>query len=467
MAWSRAGAWWIAAMLVAAGCGDDDSGADVGDEDAGADVEEAEGAADADADADPDADADAVEEADEATDDGGGVCEQEFWIWDLSVMPPRDAQICCSLRGDGEHTYVWVEDEEWGPSVDSSGVDEILRRWNVETPAESTAPDQGIFEILTGIFGAPPDEFDGDPKIYILLYGMEGFGGFEFDGYFRSDDMTASATSNRHEMIHINSATSRPVASPYMIGVMAHEFHHMLQWSFDPSEQAWLSESFAETAMLLTGYFTDLPAANAWARSPTAALIASGASDPVDYGAAFLFGAYLLDRFSAAGLADLVADAAHGTTSVGNAATALDPDLTFVGFFAEFAAALLLDDESVGDGRYAFLDLDPPTPPATAVAFPATAATVSVPGGGIAFANLPLDGAAHAQIGIDVDVPAAANVGARVVLVDPVVGDQVQEVIPGTHTWVIEVPDTATALQFAFATDEDLPVSVAITARDE
>ena len=59
------------------------------------------------------------------------------------------------------------------------------------------------------------------------------------------------------------------------------------------------------------------------------------------------------------------------------------------------------------------------------------------------------------------------QVGARVVLVDPVVGDRVQEVIPGTHTSVIGVPDTATALQFAFATDEDLPVSVAITAQDE
>ena len=288
-------------------------------------------------------------------------------------MPPRDAQICCSLRGDGEHTYVWVEDEQWGPTVDSSGVDEILRRWNVETPPESSAPDQGIFEILTGIFGAPPDEFDADPKIYILLYGMEGFGGYTFDGYFRSDDMTAGAASNRHEMIHINSMTSRPVASPYMIGVMAHEFHHMLQWGYDPSEQAWLSESFAETAMLLTGYFTDLPAANAWARNPTNALIASGASDPVDYGAAFLFGAYLLDRFSAAGLADLVADAAHGTLSVGNAAAALDPDLGFVGFFAEFAVALLLDDESVDDGRYAFLTLDPPTVRSPSPKSPSTA----------------------------------------------------------------------------------------------
>ncbi|MBI5486099.1 MAG: hypothetical protein HY905_02065 [Deltaproteobacteria bacterium] len=465
----KAGAWWAVVVLLAAGCGDDDNATDVGGEDGGMDVEEAEGAADADADGD--LDVEEVEEADaeaEAEADGGGVCEQEFWIWDLSVMPPRDTQICCSLHGEGEHEHVWVEDEQWGPTVDSSGVDEILRRWDVETPDGSVDPTKGIFEILTGIFGDPPDAFDGDAKIYILLYGMEPFGSSEFDGYFRSDDQTTTAHSNRHEMIHINSMTSRAVASPYMIGVMAHEFHHMLQWRYDPTEEAWLSESMAETAMLLTGYLTDVPAANSWARNPTNPLIASGASDPVDYGAAFLFGAYLIDRLSPAGLRQMVEDPAHGMVAVGSAAGSLEAGLTGVGFLAEFATALLIDDETASaDGRYAFLALDPPTPATTTIAFPAAASPVTVPGGGVKFANLPLDGAAHAQIGIDVDAPAGASLGVRVVLVDPVAGNQVQEVIPGTHTWVIEVPDTATALQFALATDEELPVSVAITAADE
>ncbi|MBI5502647.1 MAG: hypothetical protein HY907_20545 [Deltaproteobacteria bacterium] len=462
----RAGAWWVVVALLAAGCGDDDGGADVGDEDGGMDVEE-EVAMDAEADGDGELDVEEAEAEAEAEADGGGVCEQEFWIWDLSVMPPRDTQICCSLRGEGEHEHVWVEDEQWGPTVDSSGVDEIVRRWDVETPDGSIDPSQGIFEILTGVFGDPPDAFDGDPKIYILLYGMEPFGSSEFDGYFRSDDQTGSATSNRHEMIHINSMTSRAVASPYMIGVMAHEFHHMLQWGRDPAEEAWLSESMAETAMLLTGYLSDVPAANAWARNPTNPLIASGASDPVDYGAAFLFGAYLLDRLSPAGLRQLVEDTAHGMVAVGNAAGSLEAGLTGVGFLAEFATALLIDDETVGDGRYAFLTLDPPGPATTTVAFPAAAVPVTVPGGGVKFANLALDGAAHAQLGIDVGAPAAASLGVRVVLVDPVVGNQVQEIVPGTHAVVTGVPDTATALQFAFATDEELPVSVSITVADE
>ncbi|MDI7269922.1 MAG: hypothetical protein QME96_18175, partial [Myxococcota bacterium] len=375
---------WAAVLVFAAsGCGDDDSTADAGQEfidDGGADGE-------ADGEEAPDGEAVEGDAVEEATEDGAAGCEQRFWIWDLSVMPPRDAQICASRRGEGANAHVWVQDEEWGVTVVPEDVAEILHRWDVATPAESVAPDQGIFAILTGIFGDPPDVFDGDPKIHIFLYGMGAYGASEFDGYFRSTDQTGDRTSNRREMIHINTRTRRHVAEAYMIGVMAHEFHHLLQWGLDAGEETWLSESFAELAMLLTGYFTDLPAAYAWVRRPSAPLIVFDAFAPVDYGAAFLFGAYLRDRLSTDGVADLVADRRRGAASVHAAVQLVDPGALFVEFLADFAAAVLLDDETIGDGRYGFLDLDLPAAGATSVAFPAAARTIVVPAGGIVLAR--------------------------------------------------------------------------------
>jgi hypothetical protein len=459
--------WWLgvgtAVVLAAAGCGDDDADSDVAD--TLEDTEEVLDAADADADGDAgetdvgaDGDGDVADAPDEAT----GVCEVEFWIWDLGVMPPRDTQICASKRGEGEHAHVWVEDEQWGPTVDQLGVDEILRRWDEETPAESVAPDQGIFEILTGIFGEPPDEFDGDAKIHILLYGMEPFGTTEFDGYFRSTDMTGASTSNRREMIHINTLTGRFISSPYMIGVMAHEFHHMLQWRLDAEEETWLSESFSELAMVVTGYLTDLPAANAWSRNPRAPLLVDGVGNPVDYGAAFLFGAYLYDRLSAAGVAELVADPADGAASVETAVRRLETDATFVGFFAEFATALLVDDESLGDGRYGFLLVDPAKPTPTAVGFPAAAAELTVPAGGVAYGRAALDGLAHAELEVLVGAGSAVRLGVRVVVEDPVEGPEVFAAEANTRLVLRDVPATATGITIVLATDEELPVRATV-----
>jgi hypothetical protein len=382
-------------------------------------------------------------------------------------MPPDDVQVCAGRRGEGANAHVWVEDEEWGPSVDDTGVAEILRRWDEETPAGSSAPDRGIFRILTGIFGDPPDEFDADPRIHILLLAMEGTGAAEFDGCFRPEDQAAGPHSNRREMIHVNTRTRHRVASPYMIGVMAHEFHHMLQWKHDPTEEAWLAESFAEAAMVLVGYATDLPAGIAWAHSPTAPLVAFGAGDPVDYGAAFLFGAYLLDRLSPGGVADLVADTRHGAESVAAAVRLVDPEAGFVDFLADFAMAVFLDDPGIDDGRYGFPGIDVSGAGATRVAFPAHAAPLALPGGGIKLARVPLDGAAHAAIGVDIDPGGVVSLGARAALVDPDAGTRVFAVTPGAHLVLRDVPETAAEILVALATEEELAVNAALTVADE
>jgi hypothetical protein len=349
-------------------------------------------------------------------------------------------------------------------------VEEVLRRWNENTPADSTAPDLGIFEILTGVFGDPPDVFDADPRIHVLLYGMEPFGSTEFDGYFRSTDQTSGATSNRREMIHINSRTARAVASPYMIAVMAHEFNHMQMWSYDTAETTWLSESFAELAMILTGYRTDLPAAVSWARAPSSRpVLVDGVGNPVDYGAVFLLGAYLYDRLAADGVAALFRDPGRGAASVEDALQSVEPGATFLEFLADFAAAVAVDDPAVGDGRYGFLDFDLPATGGTRLAFPASAVALAVPAGGVRIARLPLDDAAHAAIAVTVSAPAGsdASVAARVALVDDAAGTIVRPAPADVPIRFEDVPASASEIAIAWANVSGAEITVSVSASDE
>ena len=113
------------------------------DADAGTD-----GGGDTDTDTDTDTDADF-----ECTED------DNWWIWDLSVMPPEDAQICAHVRGTGENVYVLVEFDAWGNTVDQEDVDTLIAAWDDATPSDSST---GIFDQVTGLFGDPPDEFDED-----------------------------------------------------------------------------------------------------------------------------------------------------------------------------------------------------------------------------------------------------------------------------------------------------------------
>ena len=39
-----------------------------------------------------------------------------------------------------------------------------------------------------------------------------------------------------------------------MIGVMAHEYQHLIHWGRDPAEESWLNESMSELAMAVLGY---------------------------------------------------------------------------------------------------------------------------------------------------------------------------------------------------------------------
>jgi hypothetical protein len=339
-----------------------------------------EGAAtDADSDADTDADSDADSDSDSDT---GPDCAEEdrWWIWDLSVMPPQDAQICATVRGTGENVYVLVADDAWGASVDEAVVDDLIAAWDEGTPSD---PEVGIFGQVTALFGDPPDAFDGDPRIYLFLYEMEGYMGYTFDGYFKVDDQLAGPTSNRHEMLHINSLSGGGPDSDYMLSVQAHEFQHLIHWGHDPDEEAWINESMSELAMVRTGFGSDEAWMDAWLNDPAAPLMSNGPD--YDYGIFLLFGTYLWERFGDAFIGTLVADPDNGVAGLDNILLPMSSVQDFAEVLGDLALAIAVNDPDLPGGKFGFEAIDAGEPDSTSFSSTDAASATVVANGGFAF----------------------------------------------------------------------------------
>jgi hypothetical protein len=133
----------------------------------------------------------------------------------------------------------------------------------------------------------------------------------------------------------------------------------MIHWSFDENEDSWVDEGFAELAAFLNGY--DVGGWDyAFADDPDVPLTFWPSEDSgVHYGQSFLFMAYYLDRFGEEATQALAREQANGLDSVDRTLAGLgmtDPrtgePITADDVFRDFAAALLLLDPDVGDGRY-------------------------------------------------------------------------------------------------------------------
>jgi len=282
-----------------------------------------------------------------------GPATDSWWVWDLSVMPPRDKQIAASVRGEGRNVYVVVEDAAWGHSVDERVVANLIQAWDEGTPSD---PEHGIYDQVTGLFGDPPDEFDNDPKVYLFLYEMGSYNGHGFDGYFKVEDQLDVPVSNRHETLHINTLHYAP-DSDYMLSVQAHELQHLIHWGHDREEENWLNEAMSEVAMVVTGYGADEKWVDAWLRDPSHPLIPDGIGQG-HYGLYMLFGDYLWERFGDDFIKDLTADPLHGKDSLDAKLGDIDSTLDLDTVYADLGLAIAVNDTSFEGGVYGFERLD-------------------------------------------------------------------------------------------------------------
>lgn len=249
------------------------------------------------------------------------------------------------------HVYMFVE---VGQQVDLAAV---------QRSAE--AFEQIIRPRVHDVFGSEwSPGIDGDPHLYVLHATRLGNWVAAYYGSSSSYPAAAVANSNEREMFYVNLDTMRgAIGSDYYEGVLAHEFQHMVHWYVDRNEDTWLNEGLSELATLLTGYGMS-NFAQAFLRDPALQLNtwpeASGQRG-AHYGASFLFAAYFYQRYGERATTTLVRDPANGLASVDQTLAqigATDPltgaPETAVDLFADWLVTNLLQDPTVGDGRYAY-----------------------------------------------------------------------------------------------------------------
>lgn len=274
--------------------------------------------------------------------------QETFWADNADA--DKNFQVTAVLVYATPHVYMWFE---LGTHPDLAAVRRSADQF-----------EQHIYPTVHHYFGSEASPgIDGDVHLYILhTHGL----GRSIAGYFGSSSgylQKVVKTSNQHEMFFINLDTvANSVGTPYYDGLLAHEFQHMVHDAVDPNEDTWLNEGLSELSRLLNGY-ADTGFAPSFLKVPVTQLDtweANGSNTP-HYGAAYLFTTYFLQRFGDEAVRALVADPENGLTSVDDVLQkigARDPltgkPITVIDLYADWQIANLLNDKTVGDGRYVY-----------------------------------------------------------------------------------------------------------------
>ncbi|HBY95737.1 MAG TPA: hypothetical protein DEP84_17585 [Chloroflexi bacterium] len=279
---------------------------------------------------------------------------ETFWV--SNVASTSHFTATAVLRLQTPHANWWVQD---GLTVAQSDLEKSAQVF--ETRSYPTNRRFFGSEWSPGI--------DNDPRLHIFLGEVPGVG-----GYFSSADEYPHAInpySNEKEMFYINLDAARPGESTFD-GYLAHEFQHMVHWNLDSNEDLWVNEGLSELAVKLNGFsLGNAPAA--FAREPDRQLTQWDSASIPNYGAAYLFMSYFLQRFGEDAMRAVVANPANGAAGFD---TVLRPlGLSFDQVFADWITANELNEPRIEGGKFSYSDRADLTPSlsATHTSFPVVA----------------------------------------------------------------------------------------------
>ncbi len=279
--------------------------------------------------------------------------EEEFNVLESNAwMPLRFRAV------DVTSSYVlWVEIVELNNGNVTPGEIAGLRDVIFEnTPAQSIDPGKGIFENIHDVFGLPPN-VDGDGRVDILLYDI-GRGPTGTLGYVSSTDVNPNALpgeGNGRDVLYLDSASGTSNLTT-LAAIAAHEYTHLVHLSYG-WDQTFLTEGYAEYAMVMLGYFWRNITFFSLPQEYRRTLFEwrdGGGPGAMDYQRAGLFITYLANRVGSSGVAEMLT----GLNQKG--ARGLDSVLVMHGddlgsAITDFHTANLFNDQSI-DNRFGYTE---------------------------------------------------------------------------------------------------------------
>jgi hypothetical protein len=272
------------------------------------------------------------------------------WQPDVPVSQREIAAVCNTV---GEDCYVFID----------TTLAQVPAQPRIDAMAE--AFDTGYSLSLPSLYGPLPDEFDGDPRIFILIIPQEGWTGYFDPAQQMADSLVLrlwEKHSSEREIVYLAS-TAFTYSSE--LTVLAHEFGHMLHWGQDHSpeppedpvkywEDAWIDEAFATFAPVYLIEDVNAPDvydyAAFFATQPDLSLIHFASYDQVQLWATFMWEHYGGEDF----MSTLIADQENGLPGVRNTLASLGHPETFEDAFEHWIIANYLDDEEYEGGRYSY-----------------------------------------------------------------------------------------------------------------
>lgn len=245
-----------------------------------------------------------------------------FWIGEQGS--PGHFQIQAELRLVTRHAYWYVQ-------PGTSMTDSALAR-------ASESFERVIYPSVRRLVGSESfPGLDNDPRITIVNGNVPGVA-----GYVSSTDtysIAVSPYSNEREIVYLNTRSMEPGSSSYL-GVLAHEFTHVVHEGVNPSEATWLKEGTADAVasrilpqrgVSYAAFFAhpDLQV-TAWGEGPAGAEY---------YESAALFMRYFLDRFGEDALNRFLRRSGLGILGLDAFLASLGETVGFEGLFRDWTAA--------------------------------------------------------------------------------------------------------------------------------
>lgn len=254
---------------------------------------------------------------------------RDFWV--LDITGPRSVRIGARMA--------YVSDTALWYVADNVRVD--LR----ELEATAARFDREVSVRVRARF-APSLTVPG--RITILNADIPGLG-----GYFSSADSLPEGAfkfSNERVMMVMN-GTADIQGQSYQ-ATLAHEYHHLVSWLEDPTEETWISEGMAEFAARMLN-LPAIPYANFFMRPDVS--LANWPEDTAQslsaYAGSSLFSLYLAKRTGVGNIHHLTSQPLDGADGVDAYLRELGTGITFDALFADWLVANLVDADG---GRYAY-----------------------------------------------------------------------------------------------------------------
>jgi len=267
-----------------------------------------------------------------------------FWV--SNEDDRKQYWITATLTYLTPHTYMWVQD---GVKMDKSKLVEAADRFETET----YPTDREFFgsEWTPGV--------DGDVHLNLLISDKLGQ---HVAGYYSSMDEYSHLVhkySNEMEMFYI-SAENGELGTQFFDCVLAHEFQHMIHWYHHQNQAGWINEGLSELACQINDLETG-GSMYSFADKPDTQLDSwpdeTGEAGP-NYGAAYLFMTYFLDRFGKEATQALVTSPLYSSAAVDAVLTTTS--VTFNDVFADWTIANTINDPNLDQGQYSYTTITPP-----------------------------------------------------------------------------------------------------------